>query len=98
MPEKKLNQKINQPFKSSAKNKKYSVYVKDNGDVRLIHFGDKRYEHYKDRIGKFSHLDHGDKQRRKNYRARHEGIKLSDGSRAIDNKSSPAYWSYKYLW
>ena len=28
------------PFKSSAKNKKYSVYVLKNGKKRLIHFGD----------------------------------------------------------
>ena len=33
------------PFKSKAKNKKYSVYVKGG---KLIHFGDKRYGQYKD--------------------------------------------------
>ena len=32
------------PFKSKAKNKKYSVYVKGKGGKpRLIHFGDSRY-------------------------------------------------------
>ena len=36
------------PFKSKAKNKKYSVYVKGG---KLIHFGDKRYGQYKDKIG-----------------------------------------------
>ena len=43
------------PFKSKAKNKKYSVYVKGG---KLIHFGDKRYGQYKDKIGLYSHLDH----------------------------------------
>ena len=45
------------PFKSKAKNKKYSVYVKQNSKTKLIHFGDKRYKHYKDKIGLYSHLD-----------------------------------------
>ena len=45
------------PFKSKAKNKKYSVYVKGG---KLIHFGDKRYGQYKDKIGLYSHLDHND--------------------------------------
>ena len=27
-------------FKSQAKNKKYSVYVKDGSKVKLIHFGE----------------------------------------------------------
>ena len=36
------------PFKSKAKNKKYSVYVKGG---KLIHFGDKRYGQYKNKIG-----------------------------------------------
>ena len=32
------------PFKSKAKNKKYSVYVMKGDKKRLIHFGDSRYE------------------------------------------------------
>ena len=48
------------PFKSKAKNKKYSVYVKGG---KLIHFGDKRYGQYKDKIGLYSHLDHNDKKK-----------------------------------
>ena len=38
------------PFVSKAKNKNYSVYVKSSsGGKKLIHFGDRRYQHYKDR-------------------------------------------------
>ena len=55
------------PFKSKAKNKKYSVYVKGG---KLIHFGDKRYGQYKDKIGLYSHLDHNDKKKRESYHSR----------------------------
>ena len=53
------------PFKSKAKNKKYSVYVMKGEKKRLIHFGDSRYEQFKDKIGYFSHLDHGDKKEKR---------------------------------
>ena len=53
------------PFKSKAKNKKYSVYVKQNSKTKLIHFGDKRYKHYKDKIGLYSHLDHNNEKKKK---------------------------------
>ncbi len=78
------------PFKSKAKNKKYSVYVKGpTGKPRLIHFGDNRYEHFKDKIGEWSHLDHGDPQRKKNYYSRHG---------KATSKDTPKYWSHKILW
>lgn len=78
------------PFKSKAKNKKYSVYVKgSNGNPKLIHFGDNRYGQFKDKIGDYKHLDHGDKQRRKNYYSRHG---------KATSKDSAKYWSHKILW
>ena len=46
------------PFVSKAKNKKYSVYVMRDGKRRLIHFGDKRYGQYHDKLGQYSNLDH----------------------------------------
>ena len=49
------------PFVSKAKNKKYSVYVKSSsGGKKLIHFGDRRYQHYKDKLGHYSSKDHKD--------------------------------------
>ena len=33
--------------------------------IGVIHFGDNRYQQYKDKIGIYSHLDHNDKERRK---------------------------------
>ena len=57
---------LNKPFKSNLKFKKYAVYVLKDGKRRLIHFGDARYQQYKDKIGLYSHLDHNDKKRREN--------------------------------
>lgn len=80
--------------KSSRKNKKYMVEV----DGKKVHFGDTRYQHYKDKIGLYSHLDHLDKERRRRYRTRHSNIILSDGIPAYKRKYSPAWFSYHYLW
>ena len=48
------------PFVSSAKNKKYSVYVQRDGRRRLIHFGDSRYGQFHDKLGHYSSNDHND--------------------------------------
>ena len=78
------------PFKSKAKNKKYSVYVKDkSGKAKLIHFGDSRYGQFKDKLGEYSQLDHGDPKRRKAYYKRHG---------KATSKDTAKYWSHKILW
>lgn len=65
--------------------KKYEVLVKgENGKVKKIYFGDKRYEDY---------TQHRDKQRRKNFRARHN----CDPVRELD-KNTPKYWACQFLW
>lgn len=79
------------PFKSKKAGKKYSVYVKSkSGGKRLIHFGAAGMDDW--RSGKASSAQ------RKSYRARAAGIKKKDGSQAIKDKNSPAYWSYNFLW
>ncbi len=83
------SKQLYKPFKSKAKNKKYSVYVKKDGKTRLIHFGDSRYGQFKDKIGEYKNLDHGDKKRRDKYYARHG---------KTDDKNSAKYWSHKILW
>lgn len=81
---------IRKPFPSKAKNKKYSVYVMVDGKRKLIHFGDKRYQHYKDTAtGYYSHLDHGDKKRRASYLSRHG---------PATDKNSAKWFSHRYLW
>ena len=76
-------------FKSQAKNKKHSVYVKDGSKVKLIHFGDKRYPQYKDKLKLSSKLDTNDKKRRKLYYARHGHT---------NDKNTAKYWASKILW
>ena len=65
---------------------------------RRIYFGQLPYGHYKDRTGIWDDLDHEDEKRRDAFRRRFEGMKLKDGTRAIDNPESPAYHSYRILW
>lgn len=81
--------------------KKYTAILPDG---RRVHFGDRRYEHFKDSVPKrlgggiWSKKDHGDPQRRKNYRTRHGGMRCKDGTRCINHKYSPAWFSYYFLW
>ena len=84
------NKDLYKPFVSKAKNKKYSVYVKSNTKKgkKIVHFGDKRYGQFKDKIGHYKSKDHGDKKRKDAYYARHGDAK----------KYSAKYFSHKYLW
>jgi len=72
-------------------NKKYFVYVKADNKrgFKKIGFGDKRYGQFKDKLGNYKSLDHGDQQRKKNYYARHG---------KATSKDSAKYWSHKILW
>lgn len=79
---------------SNTKNKKYDAILKHKttGKEKRIPFGDKRYEHYKDStpLKIYKKLDHGDKIRREQYRARHKGEE--------NNKFSSGWFSWYYLW
>lgn len=84
--------KLYKPFKSKKEGKKYSVYVKsESGGIKIIHFGDSTMEHYRDKIGLYSHLDHNDRERRKRYKQRHQGDRIND-------KNTPGWWSWHKLW
>lgn len=80
--------------KSKSKNKKYDAILENKYTLRekRVPFGDKRYEHYKDRtdLKLYSHLDHNDSERRRNYTSRHS----SDSQ----NKFSSGWFAQKYLW
>jgi hypothetical protein len=80
--------------KSTKPDKKLMVIV----DGKKIHFGSSKMEHYKDRTGIWKDKDHFDKKRRESFRKRISGIKLKDGSRAIDDPKSPAWHSLRILW
>ena len=77
---------------SKAKNKKYaSILVdKNTGKKRTVNWGDKRYQHYYDKLGKYSNLNHNDKKRRDNFKSRF-------GNRS-KIKYSASYFANKYLW
>lgn len=74
--------------------KKYSVKTPSG---KLIHFGDVRYAQYKDKIGRYSDMDHLDKKRRERYLARAKGIRGKNGLTWNDPESAN-YYSIKYLW
>lgn len=75
------------PVKSTRKGKKYMVLTK-NG---IIHFGALPYQHFKDKLGIYSSLNHYDPKRKERYYKRH-------GDRNTTNKESAKYWSHKVLW
>ena len=81
------------PFvnKTSSKSK-YQVYVKDKSKksgMKLIGFGHKDYGQFKDKIGHYSKLDHGDPKRKKAYYSRHG---------KAESKDTAKWWSHKVLW
>ena len=81
--------KLYEPFPSRAKNKKYSVYVMRDGKRKLIHFGDSRHQHFRDKLNHVSHLDHNDERRRELWYARHG---------RTNDRSSARYWAARVLW
>jgi len=75
------------PFKSKAKGKKYSVYVKDG---KLIHFGAKGYPDFRSGTASIAQRDR--------YLKRASGIRTKEGKKAYLDKNRAAFWSYHYLW
>lgn len=71
---------------------KYKVLVYDNKTKKdkYVYFGSILYQHYNDRIGLFSYLNHNDIKRRRSFRDRFDRFK---------NKKETAGWfAYHYLW
>tara|TARA_Y100001938_G_C7881815_1_gene325386 strand:- start:339 stop:581 length:243 start_codon:yes stop_codon:yes gene_type:complete len=73
------------PVKSTRKDKKYMILT----DSGIVHFGQKGYSQFKDKIGLYSDLDNNDPNRKRLYYARH-------GRKA--KKDSAKFFSHKYLW
>ena len=84
--------------KSTQPDKKLMVVVEKDGKKKTIHFGARSMGQFKDRTGIWKSKDHGDKDRRKNFRTRMSGIKKKDGSRAVDDVMSPAWHALRILW
>ena len=81
--------------KSKSKGKMYNAILKNKNTNRFIRvpFGSSDYENYTDKTGLnlYPHLIHGDKNRRRLYRARHKGF-LKDGY------YSAGWFSWFILW
>ena len=92
------NKTLYKPFKSPLPGKKYAVYVMRNNKKVLIHFGDSSMQHFKDKLGVWSKLDHNDKARRKNYLTRSGGIRNKKGELTANNKNYANYWARRILW
>jgi hypothetical protein len=81
---------LNKPFKSPIKGKKYTIIIMDKGSRKVIHFGSSTEGQFKDKIGLYSSKDNNDPKRKKAFYDRF-------GGRSTD-KTSPLYYSQKYLW
>lgn len=91
-------------FEEGTRNKKYKAIFEIDGKKKTVQFGHKDYEQYRDSVpkrmggGLWSHKNHGDEVRREKYRRRHGSRTCTDGTKCIDKKYSPAWFSYHYLW
>ena len=80
------------PWKNTTSSKKkYWVYVKADNKrgYKKIGFGHKDYGQFKDKLGGYKSLDHGDPKRKKAYYSRHG---------EATSKDTAKYWSHKILW
>ena len=85
------NIKLNKPFKSKVKGKKYSVYVKNKkGKIVKVNFGQAGAPDF--RSGTAT------EKQRKSFFSRMMGIKKKNGTFAYKDKTSAAYWSIVYGW
>lgn len=73
-------------WKSTSPRKKWMTITPEG---KKLYWGEPSMQDY---------TQHKDPERRKNYRSRHRGILLKDGSRAINKKWSPAWASYYVTW
>ena len=87
--------------------KKYTAYVKNKKTkkIRKIHFGDQRYQQYKDRtpLQLYKNKNHGTRKRMQNYYSRHSGTKKrGEAIKKEKHKSkglyTPKILSHIYLW
>ena len=94
-------------FEKGPKYKKYTAYIKNNKTkkIRKIHFGDKRYQQYKDRtkLQLYKNKNHGTRKRMQNYYSRHSGTKKREKAIKREKSKSKGLYNAKilshlYLW
>ena len=77
------------PVHSSKQGKKGMVYVKKDGNKRLIHFGDSSMTDKRKGASK---------AQQKSYLARSKGIRNKSGQLTYKDKNSANYWSRTVNW
>ena len=82
-------------YKKSTNPKKKLMVVVNN---KIIHFGSRDMEQFKDKTGIWKSKDHNDDKRRKNYLSRSAGIKRKDGTLTKDDPTSANFHSRSVLW
>ena len=92
-------------FKRGPFPKKYTATIKHGKKTRKIHFGDRRYQQYKDRtpLGLYSRKNHGERKRMQNYFSRHSGTKKRGEAIKKEKAKSGGLYNAKilshiYLW
>ena len=94
-------------FKRGPYPKKYTAIIKNNKTkkTRIIHFGDRRYQQFKDRtpLKLYQHKNHNTLKRMQNYFSRHSGTKNRGNAIKKEINRSNGYYtakilSHKYLW
>lgn len=94
-------------FERGPRFKKYTAYVehKKTKKIRRVHFGDKRYEQYKDRTPHrlYASKNHGSRKRMRNYFNRHSGTPTRAKAIRLEKAMSngmytPKLLSHTYLW
>ena len=94
-------------FKRGPNFKKYTAFLqnKKTKKTRKIHFGDKRYQQYKDRtgLGLYSSKNHLTRKRMQRYFLRHSGTRKRKEAIDKEIKKSKGYYNPKilshiYLW
>jgi hypothetical protein len=87
--------------------KKYTAVVrnKKTKKTRKIHFGDRRYQQYKDRtkLKLYKKKNHGTRRRMQNYFSRHSGTKKRGKAIKKERRKSKGFYnakilSHEYLW
>ena len=87
--------------------KKYTAFVKNRKTkkVRKIHFGDRRYQHYKDRtpLKLYAKKNHNERKRMQGYFSRHSGTPERGKAIKKEKQKSKGIYNAKilshvYLW
>jgi len=94
-------------FKKGPFPKKYTAFVRNNKTkkIRKIHFGDRRYQQYKDRtpLKMYKKKNHNTRKRMQNYYSRHSGTKYKGKAIRKEKIKSKGFYNAKllshiYLW